>query len=289
MMNIENALNEANKILKKKNIISYNLDTEILLSKVIKKDRKFVILNQEQKLNKFYINYFKKLIKERSNGKPIAYLLGKKSFWNSEFEIKEGTLIPRPETELLVEEVLMFTRNKKNLKILDIGVGSGCIILSILKEKKDFYGIGIDICKKSLDLSERNAKCLGLKNRVKFIKSDVDNFNNGKYDLIVSNPPYIKRANLKYLNKEVANFEPKLALDGGVDGLSGFRKIIKKSSELIKINGKLFLEIGFDQKKEIKKILKSKGFYINKVLKDYAGKDRCIVSTKTTNINYGNF
>ena len=183
----------------------------------------------------------------------------------------------------------MFTRNKKNLKILDIGVGSGCIILSILKEKKDFYGIGIDICKKSVDLSERNATRLGLKNRVKFVKSDVDNFNIGKYDLIISNPPYIKRVNLKYLNKEVANFEPKLALDGGIDGLSGFRKIIKKSSELIKINGKLFLEIGFDQKKEIKKILKSKGFYINKVLKDYAGKDSCIVSTKTTNINYGNF
>ena len=107
--------------------------------------------------------------------------------------------------------------------------------------------------------------------------------------MIISNPPYIKRVNLKYLNKEVANFEPKLALDGGIDGLSGFRKIIKKSSELVKTNGKLFLEIGFDQKKEVKKILKSKGFYINKVLKDYAGKDRCIVSTKITNINYGNF
>ncbi len=279
-MNIENALNKGKKILKKGDIKSLNLDTEILLSKVIGKDRKFIILNQDRALKKLYFNNFIRLIKERSNGKPIAYLLERKSFWNYEFEIKEGTLIPRPDTELLIEEVLKFTKNKNKLKVLDIGAGSGCIILSILEEKKDFHGIGIDISKKSIDLSKRNAIHLNLNNRVKFIKSNVDNFNIGKYDLIISNPPYIKRSNLKYLNKDVANFEPRLALDGGIDGLSGFRKVIGKSSELIKINGKLFLEIGFDQKKEIKKMLKSKGFYINKVLKDYAGKDRCIVSTK---------
>ena len=279
-MNIENALNEGKKILKKGDIKSLNLDSEILLSKVIGKDRKFIILNHDRVLKKVYFNNFISLIKERSNGKPIAYLLERKSFWNHEFEIKEGTLIPRPDTELLIEEVLKFTKKKNKLKVLDIGAGSGCVILSILEEKKDFHGIGIDISKKSVDLSKRNAFHLSLKNRVKFIKSDVDNFNIGKYDLIISNPPYIKRSNLKYLNKDVANFEPKLALDGGIDGLSGFRKVIRKSSELIKINGKLFLEIGFDQKKEVKKMLKSKGFYINKVLKDYAGKDRCIVSTK---------
>ena len=280
-MNVENALNEGSKILKKNNIKFSNLDSEILLSMVIGKDRKFIILNRDYTIEKICFNYFKRLIQERSNGKPIAYLLGKKSFWNYDFEIKEGTLIPRPDTELLIEEILMFAKHKNKLKVLDIGVGSGCIILTILDEKKDFCGIGIDISKKSIDLSKRNAVKLGLKNRVKFIKSNVDNFNNGKYDLIISNPPYIKQANLKYLNKEVANFEPKLALDGGIDGLSGFRKVIKKSSELIKVNGKLFLEIGFDQKKEVKKMLKSNGFYINKVLKDYAGKDRCIVSTKT--------
>ena len=279
-MNIESALNVGKEILKKNNIQLSNLDTEILLSKVIGKDRKFIILNQDHIIKKFYFNYFKKLIEERSSGKPIAYLLGKKSFWKYDFEIEEGTLIPRPDTEILIEEALLFAKNRKKLKVLDIGTGSGCIILSILEEKKDFYGIGIDISKKSINLSKRNAIHLGLENRVKLIKSDVDNFNNGKYDLIISNPPYIKRTNFKYLNKEVAVFEPRLALDGGIDGLSGFRKIISKSSELIKINGKLFLEIGFDQKKEVKKMLKSKGFYINKVLKDYAGKDRCIVSTK---------
>ena len=279
-MNIESALNVGKEILKKNNIHLPNLDTEILLSKVIGKDRKFIILNQDHIVKKFYFNYFKKLIEERSSGKPIAYLLGKKSFWKNDFEIEEGTLIPRPDTEILIEEVLLFAKKRKKLKVLDIGAGSGCIILSILEEKKDFYGIGIDISKKSINLSKRNAIHLGLENRVKFIKSNVDNFNNGKYDLVISNPPYIKRTNFKYLNKDVAVFEPRLALDGGIDGLSGFRKIINKSSELIKINGKLFLEIGFNQKMEVKKMLKNSGFYINKVLKDYAGNDRCIVSTK---------
>ena len=153
-------------------------------------------------------------------------------------------------------------------------------MLSILNEKKNFRGIGIDINKKCLDLSKINAFNLKIDNRVKFFKTDVDNFNSGKYDLIISNPPYINRFDLKYLDKGVVNFEPKLSLDGGLDGLSVIRKVINKASKLIKINGLLILEIGFDQKERVKKILKNKGFYINKVLKDYAKNDRCIISTK---------
>ena len=152
--------------------------------------------------------------------------------------------------------------------------------MSILKEKKGFLGTGIDIDKECIKLGKINAKRLGVSNRVKFFKSDVDNFFNGKYDLIVSNPPYIKKLDLKNLDKDVIDFEPKLALDGGLEGISEIRKIINKSSELIKIGGKLILEIAFDQKNEVVKLLKNKGFYINKVLKDYAKNDRCIVSTK---------
>ena len=171
-------------------------------------------------------------------------------------------------------------KHKNKLKVLDIGVGSGCILLSLLNEKKDIYGVGIDLSKKCIDLSKKNSLRFGLKKRVKFYKSDVDNFRYGKYDLIVSNPPYIKRSDLKYLDRDVVNFEPKIALDGGIDGLSEIRKVIKKSSQLIKKNGKLILEIGFDQKEKVKKILISKGFYINNVYKDYSNKDRCIISTK---------
>ena len=279
-MNIESAIKEGNLILEKNKIRSTKLDSEILLSKVIQKDRKFIILNYKQEIKEDIFNYYISLINKRSSGRPIAYLLGKKNFWNYEFEITEGVLIPRPDTEIIIEEVLRLSKNKNKLKILDIGVGSGCILLSILDEKKDFLGIGIDISKKCIELSKRNASSIGVENRVKFFKSNVDNFNSGKYDLIISNPPYIKQVSLKYLDKDVKNFEPKLALNGGIDGLSEIRKIIIKSSELIKINGKFVLEIGFDQKQEVIKILKNKGFYINKVLKDYAGNDRCIVSTK---------
>ena len=175
---------------------------------------------------------------------------------------------------------MKLTKNKENLKILDIGVGSGCILLSILKEKKNFKGIGIDISKKCIKLSKINANNLNINDRTKFFKSDVDNFNYGKYDLIVSNPPYIDRLKLSNLDKDIKYFEPKLALDGGLDGLTEINKVIFKSSQLIKKNGKFFLEIGFDQKDKVKKLLKNRGFYINKVLKDYANNNRCIVSTK---------
>ena len=147
-------------------------------------------------------------------------------------------------------------------------------------KKKDFIGVGIDLSKKCINLSKINAINLKIDHRVKFFKTDVDNFNYGKYDLIVSNPPYINQYDLKNLDDEVVNFEPKLSLDGGLDGLSVVRKVINKASKLIKINGTLILEIGADQKERVKKILRNKGFYINKVIKDYANNDRCIVSTK---------
>ena len=163
---------------------------------------------------------------------------------------------------------------------MDIGTGSGCILLSILKERANFYGTGIDISKKSINVSKINADKLCLTNRVKFIHSSVDNFKIGKYDLIVSNPPYIKLLNLKYLEKNVVNFEPKLALSGGFDGFSKIRNVISKASALIKKNGKFILEIGFDQKNRVKGILKKEGFYVNKAIKDYGNNDRCVISTK---------
>jgi release factor glutamine methyltransferase len=207
-------------------------------------------------------------------------LTNKKFFWNSEFFITNDTLIPRPDTELIVENSLSLTKYKNKINILEIGVGCGCIILSILKERKNSYGTGIDISQKCLNISKINALNLKISSRLKLYKSDVDKFNLGKYDLIVSNPPYIKNFDLKYLEKNVAQFEPKQALDGGIDGLSEIRKVIKKSSELIKKNGKFILEIGFDQKNKVINLLKREGFYINSAQKDLANNDRCIVSTK---------
>ena len=239
-MKIWSAVMEGTDILKNKSILSAQLDIEILMSKAINKNREYIILNHDKALNEENLQYFKKLIQERATKKPIAYILNKKFFWKNEFYVNKNTLIPRPDTEIIIEEILKVTKNKNNLRILDIGVGSGCILLSILKEKKNFYGTGIDISKNSLEISRLNAKKLLVEERVKFYKSDVDKFDQGKYDLVVSNPPYIKSSDLKYLESDVLKFEPKLALDGGLDGLSVIRKVINKTSELLKKMVNLF-------------------------------------------------
>ena len=279
-MRIQTAIEDGERILKKNNIKTFRIDAEILMSTSIKKDRKYIFLNLNNKLCEESIKIFKKNIQKRSTGKPIAYIVGEKDFWKYSFKVREGVLIPRPDTELLIEEVLKLTKNKSNLNLLEIGIGSGCVLLSILKEKKNFYGTGVDLSKKCVELSKINAFNLGLRNRVKIFESDIDNFNHGKYDLIISNPPYINKFELKYLEKDVINFEPILALNGGLDGMSVIRKVINKSSELIKKNGKLVLEIAFNQKNKVVKLLEQKGFYINKVLKDLANNDRCIICTK---------
>ncbi len=278
-MDIETALKKGQLILKDNKIKSAELDSEILMSQAIRKDKKYIILNYNKKIKKKDLKYFDFLIQERLKKKPIAYLTKKKDFWKYEFLIDKNVLIPRPDTEVLVEQILKLTKNKASMRILEIGVGSGCIILSILKEKKKFFGTGIDISTKSLKISEINSLKLGVNRRLKLFKSNIDNFNTGKYDLIISNPPYIKKNFLKCLEKDIS-FEPIEALDGGIDGLSETRKIIIKSSELIKKKGYLFLEIGFDQKNKVKEILENNGFYIKKVIKDLSNHDRCIVSIK---------
>jgi len=279
-MNIENILNEGTNILQKSKILNPQLDSEILLSDSIKRDKKHIILNPKELLNSEQLDKFKSLIERRKKGEPIAYLINKKEFWKDEFFVNKDVLIPRPDTELIIEQVLKIYLKDRQLQVLDIGTGSGCILLSILKERPNFYGTGIDISKKSINVSKFNAKRLNLTSRVKFFHSSVDNFKIGKYDLIVSNPPYIELLNLKYLEKDIVNFEPKLALSGGLDGFSKIRKVINKARTLIKKNGKFILEIGFNQKNKVKKILKEESFYVNKAIRDYGNNDRCIISTK---------
>ena len=279
-MKLEAAIQNGYQILQKNDIKTALLDSEILLSVAINKSREYIILNSNFDIsNKEYI-YYQKMVNQRSKGKPIAYLIEKKFFWKHEFYVNEKVLIPRPDTEIIIEQVLKIYKNKNNINFLDIGFGSGCILLSVLKERKDFKATGVDISNHALKVCKINAYKLGVKNRVRLIKSDIDKFFNGKYDLIISNPPYIKNFDLKYLDKDVAKFEPKLALDGGLDGLSAIRKVIKKSSELIKKNGKFVLEIGFDQKNKVISLLKKEEFYINSINKDLANNDRCIVCTK---------
>ena len=279
-MNILSAINRANDLLKFHGIISSKLDCEILISEVLKTDRANIILDMNRDLTNNELSYFNELIKQRSKKKPLAYLTKKKEFWKYQFYVTKDVLIPRPDTEIIIDKVLKLTKNKSKINFLDIGVGSGCIILSILKEKKNFYGTGIDISKKCLEICRINADKLGIFNRLKLFKSDIDNFKYGKYDLIVSNPPYIKKFNLKNLEKDVIGYEPITALNGGLDGLSELKKVIYRSSKLIKKNGILLLEIGFDQNIKVKKILEEKGFFVKKIYKDLAKNYRCILSIK---------
>ena len=279
-MKLKFLINSGYLRLKKNHIKSARLESEILLSKAINKSREFVILNDNYEVSDKDNDFFKKMLNFRLKGKPVAYITGSKYFWENEFYLDENVLIPRPDTEIIIEQVLRIFQKKSKINFLEIGTGSGCIILSILKQRKDFKGTGIDICKRALKISKINAHKLGVKNRVRLYKSDIDKFLLGKYDLIISNPPYINKLDLKYLDREISKFEPKIALNGGLNGISEIRKVIRKSSELIKNGGKLILEIAHNQKKDVKQLLFNYGFYVNSVKKDLANNDRCIISTK---------
>ena len=279
-MKYHEILNQGSKILKLNKIKSHSLDSEILLSSLLNVDRSQLIINH----NKIVKNNEKKnfffLINRRKKNEPISYITGYKEFWNNNFKVDKNVLIPRPDTETIVEQVLSYLRLQSTKKILDIGTGSGCIIISILKERKKCKGVGIDISKNAIKLAKYNAKIQHIKNRINFFHSDIDNFLTDKYDLIISNPPYIKQHEINGLEKDIKNYEPRVALNGGIDGYSKIRLTIKKSSALIKKNGKLFLEIGSNQVMETLKILKFNGFFVNKIVKDLANKNRCVVSTK---------
>ena len=269
-----------NDYLINKNIQNYKLDVEILASETINKSREHFLLNEKNKFTKKEFKKFNKLLKQRNNRQPIAQIINKKEFWKKNLYIDGNVLIPRPESEHLVEETINLIKDEANYSILDIGCGSGCLIISILLERIKCRGTALDVSKKAIKVSKINAKMQHIQNRIKFIHSDIDKVIVGKYDLIVTNPPYISKHKIKYLDDEVRIFEPKLALDGGIDGLSKIKDIILKSSKLIKRGGKLIIEIGFDQKFKVLEILKKNFFYVNKVVKDYSGKDRCIISTK---------
>ena len=279
-MKLQKAIHDAYQNLKSSNIKSALLDSELLMANILNESREHIVLNLNKDIAKKDYDNFQNMVNQRSKGKPIAYLMNKKFFWKYEFYVNENVLIPRPDTELIIEQVLKIYKNKNKINFLDIGSGSGCILLSILKERKNFQGTGVDISNHALKVCNTNAFKLGVKNRVKLYNSDIDKIVLGKYDLIISNPPYIKNLDLKYLDKDVIKFEPKIALDGGLDGISEIRKVIKKSSELIKYGAKLILEIAYNQTREVKKLLKKNGFYTNSVVKDLARNDRCIISTK---------
>ena len=279
-MNYQKILNNGINSLKISNIINPELDSELLLSKALNKKREKILTNLKKKINKKQVDKFNLYLSRRKKKEPIAYILGFKYFWKYKFIINKSVLVPRPETEQIVEETLNYLSDNESKKILDIGTGSGCIIISVLKERNKCKAIAIDISSKALKVAKTNAKIHHLENKIKFINIDIDKFNYNKYDLILSNPPYISNIDLIRLDDDIRIYEPRESLSGGLDGYEEITKVIEKSSKLLKNNGKLIVEIGDTQKNNVLKLLKNNGFYINKTGKDLSGRDRCIVSTK---------
>ena len=267
-------------LLKSKQIKSYKLDSELILAKVLNKSREELLTNLQNKIDFNKLNKFKNLINRRKLNEPIAYIFKNKDFWKSSFKVSKDVLIPRPETEIIVEEVLKLTDNDTSKRLLDVGTGSGCIIISIKKERPKLYATGIDISKKALKTAICNAKMHHLLNKIKFINIDIDKFKDYKYDFIVSNPPYINDYNIKRLDINVKQFEPLIALKAGNDGLKVIKKLILKSKKLLKRNGILIFEIGENQETKVRELLMKNRYYINKVCKDIRSVPRVVISTK---------
>ena len=278
-MNLENTINKASQILKNHNIHSHELDAQIILSDIMGIKREFLITNNEINISEKVIEKYDNAIKRRIKREPVAYIIGKKEFWSQNFRVNYSTLIPRPESELLVYKLINCFKNKR-INILDIGTGSGCILLSLLKELHLSRGTGIDISSEAVRTAQLNSKKLNLFYRSKFKVAGIDDFNIGRYDLIVSNPPYITLKDMKNLSRDILNYEPLIALKGGLDGLDLIKKVIYKSKHLLKANGLLGIEVGTNQYFKVSNILKKNGF--REVYKgyDYNNNVRCIISTK---------
>jgi len=278
-MNLENTIKEASKKLKNNNIISHVLDAQIILADIMGLTRESLIINDKINISEDIIEKYNIAINRRINSEPIAYITKKKEFWSESFVVNKSTIVPRPETELLIYKLINIFKNKR-INILDIGTGSGCILLTLLKELYTSRGIGIDVSPKAIEIARINSKNLNLVNRAKFKNFDLDKYNLGRYDLIVSNPPYIPTRDIEKLSKDIINFEPKVALDGGIDGLDLIKKVIYKSTVLLKRSGVLALEIGFGQYNKVSKILTHCKFREYSRIYDYNSNVRCIISTK---------
>ena len=257
------------------------LDVETLLQKVLGVDRLYILLNLERVLSEDEEQLFNKFINERLNNRPIAYIVGNREFMGLDFFVTEGVLIPRPDTEVLVEEVIELAKKKGAKNILDIGTGSGAITVSLAKYLENVKVTSVDISDIALEIGKRNAISNEVDDRINFVKSDL--FTNidkeTKFDIIVSNPPYIKREVIDTLDKQVKDYEPYNALEGGVDGLDFYRAITKQAKEYLKKGGILAYEVGHDQSEDVSKLMEMDGYTNIYTLKDLQQIDRVVIGT----------
>ena len=260
-----------------------NLDAKIIFKHILSVDNEqFELCKKNEISNKITKSYFE-LIDRRIKREPIAYIINKQSFWNDEFKVTKDTLIPRPETELILESVISYFPDKKiDLNIADLGTGSGCIIISLLQEYINASGIGIDISKEAIKIANENKKLLKNHERLKLLDEDYAEYNLNGFDIIVSNPPYISQDSLD-IQKDVYDYEPHLALFSKNNGIEAYNKIISNLASRIDKNFFLFLEIGLGQASEVTKLLKNNGFTEILTKVDLANIPRCVIAKKIIN------
>ena len=255
------------------------LDARILVAFVLNETTMKVFSYPEIPLDDVKLKNLKSFVKRRLNHEPVSKIIGKKGFWTLDFEVTSDTLDPRPDSETLIEAVLdKITDKSANLRLLDLGTGTGCLLLSLLSELPNAKGVGIDISLKTVEVARKNAVNLGFSNRCEIKQCDWKDFNTDKpFDILISNPPYIPKTDILNLEREVSEFDPMLALDGGNDGLDAYRSIASFARDVVFAKGFLALEIGIGQTLDVTKIFTAAGFTTYKVQKDIANIDRCIL------------
>jgi release factor glutamine methyltransferase len=256
------------------------LEARILLAFASGVKQTRIIGYPEDKLDNSIISNLEKIMARRKTGEPIAYITGVKEFWSLNFNVTKETLIPRPDSETIVQSVLdTITNHMDHISILDLGTGSGCLLLALLSELPKAIGVGIDISSRSCKIAKKNAKELGLNNRAKFYQGNWMEGIHDQFDIIVTNPPYVAEPDMEFLDREIRLFEPHLALSGGPDGVAAYRLIAKESITRLKTAGILVVEIGINQAQSIRDIFVQNGLKIIKTQRDFSNIDRCILAT----------
>jgi release factor glutamine methyltransferase len=280
MLTVLEAVNSAADYLEKKGIKSARLNSELLLAHVLNCKRLELYLSFDRPLQKNEIDALRELIKRRSTFEPLQYIIGKVEFYGLEFEVNPSVLIPRPETELLVEQILISLNKEEHLKIMDIGCGSGNIAIALAKHLPNAFITAIDISESAILTAKNNAKLNNVERQIAFSNKNILNgleIGEDHFDVIVSNPPYVSSEDFADLEPELRLFEPKIALTDEVDGLTFYRKISTIAKTLLKEKGKLFFEIGAGQSQQVKNILAENDFTNVVIKKDYSDIDRIII------------
>ena len=276
---ISSLLNWTVNYFKSKNIQSARLDAEVLLSHVLRQERIYLYVHFDEPMEQNELSKFREYVKKRAQHVPIAYIIGEREFMGLPFKVTKDTLIPRPDTEILVENVLNNVDKDKEIEMVDIGTGSGAIILSLLVNLPKVQGKTVDISSKAIEVAKENAVNLQVNDRCEFFVGDLfAPLDGSKFDVIVSNPPYIPKKDIATLEADVKEYEPVSALTDGGDGLSYYRRLLSEGKAYIKENGFIALEIGIYQSNDVKQIAMDNGWKNIKIIKDYAGIDRVVLA-----------